>query len=299
MTDNIVGFIDIGSNTARLIVVNFTNGDEIIMEDSDVLPIGRSLYSNGVIDDLIIEQSRSILSRFSERAHGVGASRVIAFATCAFRDIGGGKGIADAIPSDIDLRIISGQEEAAITRLGIFGTDPVDRPTLLIDIGGGSTEFTISFQDKVLLSESLPIGAVRFAYGSDHDPKLPYSDEDYAEIRKRTRGALSECAGRIIKIGFERVIGCSGSFKTIKRILDLRGLPLNASSVHIMVSEVRSLSLEERLSVPGLGTKRADIMPAGATIAEIIMEELDITDFDVSQKGLKDGMFIKYRLENL
>lgn len=134
----VVGFIDIGTNSIHLLVIKFYDGTlgTEIARDREVLRIGRSLYSKGVIDKDAIAKCGIIVKKFTAYAKKHGAEEVFAYATCAAREAENREELLAAIQTDgLEVRVIPGDEEARLIRLGVLGENGPREKTLLIDIG--------------------------------------------------------------------------------------------------------------------------------------------------------------------
>ncbi len=304
MTDpRVVGFIDIGTNSIHLLVVKFYDGTlgTEIARDREVLRIGRSLYSKGTIDDDAIEKCGIIVRKFTAYAKKHGAHEVFAYATCAAREADNREELLKAIQTEgLEIRIIPGEEEARLIRLGVLGENGPREKTLLIDIGGGSTEFSISKGKEILFIESLPLGAVRFAYGFPFDCRKALSDEEYTSYQREVELCAYRTMRRIAEIGFDRVIGSSGTFETLSEICSPRGKRdiLSLDDLSTMMDSLKRMDAEERSNVPKLGSNRTDIIVSGGAIAEELMKGLKINEMEISHYGLKEGMMVDYRVNH-
>jgi exopolyphosphatase/guanosine-5'-triphosphate,3'-diphosphate pyrophosphatase len=298
----VVGFIDVGTNSIHLLVVKFvpgTFGLEIAQE-REVIRLGRSLYSSGTIDSEAIDRSRLVMERFAGYARKHGADRVIAFATCAAREADNQQELLDALQVDgVEVTIIPGQEEARLIKLGVLGVVAPTENTLLIDIGGGSTEISISNGRNILFLDSLCIGAVRYAYSFPFDCMSPLKYEEYASYQRSVDLNSYHAVKSIRQIGFKKAIGSSGTFESLAdACAALRGdgdgsYLDHAELIHLM-KKLRSMPGDQRSKVPKINPNRADIIVAGGAIAEELMSLLGIERMEVCRRGLKEGMEVDY-----
>ncbi len=303
---DIVGFIDVGTNSIHLLVVKFvpgTSGIEIAQE-REVVRLGRSLYGEGVIDEEAIEKSRLVIKSFVEYAKKQGAKQVFAFATCAAREATNCGDLVNALRSDgLDLRVIPGEEEARLIKLGVLGINAPPENTLLIDIGGGSTEVSISKGREILFLDSMPLGAVRYAYGYPYDPMGPLTYDEYSSYQHNIDINSYHTVKEIKDIGFKNAIGSSGTFEALADICSAErgdGDPshVSLSEIRSLMSRLRSMNGKERCRIQKLNPNRVDIIVAGGAIAEELMTLLGIEDIKVSHYGLKEGMKIDYLLNH-
>lgn len=210
----VVGFIDVGTNSVHVLVVKYYEGSmgTTIFQDKEVIRLGQSLYSNGYIDKETIEKARLVINNFAETARNMGADKVIAMATCAAREANNKKELLDAIRSDgVDVSIIPGYEEARLIRLGLFGPVAPKENTLAIDIGGGSTEIILCREKEDVYLDSLSVGAVRFAYGCGISPNKALTFAEYDHLRREVDLRSNHTCRKVNEYGFLRAYGSSGT----------------------------------------------------------------------------------------
>lgn len=298
---DIVGFIDIGTNSVHLLVVDFvpgTLGVELAHERESI-DLGRNLYKNGKVDKKSLDKLKLVLSTYTKFAMARGAKKVFGFATCSSREANNKSSLLKAMKvPGLSVKIIPGEEEARIIKLGVFGSEIPKKKTLLIDIGGGSTEFSVSKGKETYLLDSLPMGAVRYAYGFSYDPKMPLKDDEYSSYKRNVDLHSYRCVKHITEIGFEEVIGSSGTLEALADLCsECYGSDpnyLKYSDVEKLMSKIKKTDIGQRLKLGKLSPARADIIVAGGAIAEEIMFLLDIEKMKISRRGLKDGMVIDY-----
>lgn len=298
---NIVGFIDIGTNSIHLLVMDFvkgTMGVEIARE-KEVITLGRNLYKNGQVDDESLEKLHLIVETFTKYAQGHGAKKVYALATCACREANNKEALMKALKIDgLTVRIIPGDEEARIIKLGVLEEIQPTVNTLLIDIGGGSTEMSLCKGNKTLFMNSMPLGAVRFAYGYPYDPEGPLTDVEYSSYQHNVDLHSYKTIKAIKELGYEECIGSSGTLETLADICsELYGSDptyLKYSDLEKLTSSMMKMSYQQRLAIPKLTANRADIILAGAAIAEELMYLLDMNYMKIVRRGLKEGMVLDY-----
>src|SRR5262245_40866343 len=182
--------------------------------------------------------------------------------------------------------VISGAEEARLIRLGVLQAVPAfDQRHLLVDIGGGSSEFVVGEGNQMLGARSLKLGAIRLTerFGLDGSVRR----KTLAECRQFIRSLLTQVTRMVQPLGFEIAIGSSGTIVNIAEMLraargeppmlQVSGAVIDARGLHDVVEALRSAdSIEERLQIAGLDSKRADIVLGGALILEQTFEALAI-----------------------
>ncbi len=303
--DEVVGFIDIGTNSVHILVVKYYEGSMGItmFQDKEVVRLGQSLYAKGYLDRETIEKARMVISNFAETARIMGAGRIITRATCAAREAVNKRELVDALRADgIEVSIIPGYEEARLTRLGLFGPVAPDENTLAIDIGGGSTEVILCRGDEDIYLDSLSIGSVRFAYGEGlpTDRALSFSEYDYLR-REVDRRSYRAC--RVVnEHGFATAYGSSGTLISLADMCAARrGDGDSSYMMHYelveLMKDIYTRDVVSRCDVPRMNPARADIIVAGGAIAEELMYLLGIDRIEISPHGLKQGLQIDYMLK--
>jgi len=231
----------------------------------------------------------------------LGAERIIACATSALRDARDGTEYLAVLSarSGIAFRLISGEEEARLTALALSQTFADRSPQLFgLDIGGGSTEISVSERGVIRELHSLDIGAVRFSERYiHHDP--PHDDEVESVIQ-----AVEEKLPRLAGLETDfTAVACGGTMDTLQKInlqipfdrynqveaTDMHRNALNDITGHLLRS-----TLAERRVIMGMEPQRADIIPAGALIARTIMEHYHIPQLLITEKGIRWGMVYDY-----
>ena len=302
---SVKGFMDIGTNSIRILVVKYFENalGTIVFQDKEVMPLGRDLYSNGRIGRPTLEKCRLITDRFTAAAMNMGADEVIGYATCAAREAENRTELVNALESQgMNMRIISGHEEARLVELGVFGADGPREQTLLIDIGGGSTEVILSKRKGNIFIDSLDIGSVRYSYGFGLDPAKPVSNTDYEMLKRKAEVASYRAACSVRENGFKRAVGSAGTIVNLAEMCAARrdgdASYMTCAELKAIMAELRCMTLDERKNVPKINVDRADVIIGGGAAAEALMELFGIERIDVSKYGLKEGMQVDYLIKN-
>jgi exopolyphosphatase/guanosine-5'-triphosphate,3'-diphosphate pyrophosphatase len=301
-----VSFIDIGTNSIHILIARFFEGSmgTPIFQDKETVRLGQSLYADGSIDKETIQKTKLVISNFVQISKDMGVSEIIAYATCAAREASNKKELIDAINSvGIDVKVISGLEEARLIRLGVFGPSGPSKRSLEMDIGGGSTEIVLSEGKNDIYLDSMSIGSVRFAYGLGSDQSRAMTFQEYDYLRRKVDLLSYRTCRKIKEEGFERAYGSSGTLIALAEMCAARREDGDASymmyyELVALMKELYKKNIDERKSVPGINPSRADIIVAGGAIAEELMYLLEIDRLEISPNGLKQGMEIDYLLSN-
>ncbi len=295
-----IATFDIGSNTVLMLAVE---ADErrrprVLAELSRITRMGRGVDKNGRLDPNSAALTLSTLEEFAEKAREAGAERIVAAATAALRDAADGPEFIARVKerTGLDLQIIPGAEEAALSHLAVIRGLDIDPslPLLIVDIGGGSTELIFAAPGRDLEMVSLQIGSVRLTERCVRSD--PPSDADAAALRATIDQALDA-------LGWShrpaRLVGIAGTVTTLCAVAlglgtydstIVHGHRLPRGEIDRVVSLLRSLPLAERLKLPGLPAGRADVIFAGATILERIMTRFGAGEVIVSDQGVRWGL---------
>src|SRR5271165_606375 len=292
--------IDIGSNSVRLKISRLQAGRlKEIHEDREVTRLGEGVFSSGLLSPEAMTQTVRVLRRFNRSIQECGTDSVRVVATAALRDARNSRAFVEWVRSTTGwtIEIISGLEEARLIHLGIVSAGRLGAVSvLLVDLGGGSCEVTLSRAGQLRDTVSLPLGAVRLT-GEFllHDPPRKIEME-------RLRGFVAREITRVqdrIKSGrVGEVIATSGTAAALAGVashLARRGKrrPATYATREMMrriVNEIAGMTLEQRRRVPGIGPRRAEIICAGAVVFAELLERCHLSGFRYSALGLRDGI---------
>jgi exopolyphosphatase/guanosine-5'-triphosphate,3'-diphosphate pyrophosphatase len=307
--------IDIGTNSIKLLVADVEGRDvRPVLEDSLQTRLGRGFYETRLLQPDAIDQTAAAVASFAERARQEGSKSVRAFATSAARDASNASELLASVrsASGLNVEIISGNQEAdwvfqGITSDSRFASDPL----LLLDVGGGSTEFILGQGSAKHFQHSFALGTVRLMEKFPHHD--PPGKEDLATCRAWLRQFLRLEVSPKLKPAMEReasiyggtkglqLVGTGGTTSILARMeakLEsydrerIEGVKLSASRLRWQVEHLWSLPLSERKMVVGLPKSRADVILTGAAIFEAIMEQFAFQDLRISTRGLRFGALL-------
>jgi exopolyphosphatase/guanosine-5'-triphosphate,3'-diphosphate pyrophosphatase len=253
------------------------------------------------------------LKRFKSLADSADAP-VRAIATSAVREAENSREFIQKVKSEtgIKIEIASGFEEARYIYLGILQALPVfSKKILMIDIGGGSTEFLVASQREIYYDNSLKLGAIRLTKKFFNDDKI--DSKEIKECRNFIKGIMNPVVRQIKKYDFETVVGSSGTIVNIANIISLaKGNPpdfklnnftFTSEELFPVIEQIlEAKSAKQRAKIAGLDEARADIIAGGALILEQIFKELKIKELTVSEYALREGIIMdtiehRYRLK--
>ncbi len=297
---NIVAALDVGTNTVLLLVVEAGAGGRVrtLAERSRITRLGRGVDKSGRFDPQSVALTLDAISDFVDEARRCGAQRILGVATSAVRGaVDGGDFIARVKQrTGVELAVISGRTEAELSYLAVMRGLDLDPASLLlvVDVGGGSTEFIRSEPAREISVASLDIGSVRLTERLiHHDP--PTAAEEAAIVQT--------VDAEIKRLGWDFrpdvTVGIAGTVTTIAAVvLGLRsyepgrvhGFRLVREQVRQMLSRFGSLALAERRKLPGLVEGRADVIYAGAVVLWRVMVQFDTPEVVVSDQGVRWGL---------
>ncbi|MDZ7675657.1 MAG: Ppx/GppA phosphatase family protein [Acidimicrobiales bacterium] len=295
--------IDCGTNSTRLLVTRGAGADkQALARENTITRLGRGVDASGRLDPASIEHTIDVLRRYRAimDGHGAAPERLRITATSAARDATNRDDFFDAAEAIVGVRpeLLSGDAEAHLSFLGATAElDPDDGPFLVVDIGGGSTEFIVG-TTEVDAARSIDIGCVRFTEQFiEHDPPAP--EELHACISVATQW-LDEISRELPGMtGAATFVGLAGTVTTIAAVeigLDawdrdaIHHFHLTREAVEDVFRTLATENLEDRKHNPGLEDARADVIVAGACILVAIVRWLDAEKCLVSEADILDGL---------
>ncbi|QMV19636.1 exopolyphosphatase [Granulicella sp. 5B5] len=308
--------IDIGSNSCRLAIAAVQQHKlKILQEDREVTRLGESVFDTGVISPEAMANTIRALKRFQKTTQTYVVDRVRVVATSAMRDARNSDAFRAWVKSSTGwtVDVISGLEEGRLIHLGVTTMEPGARGRcLLVDLGGGSCEVTLSDGGRIKQMVSLPLGAVRLQqeFLMQNDPP---SKDDVARLRKFIERELRRGERKLGLPKVATVIATSGTAsalaeasvalsegtrvaraakKSVSKKTTRSGPMLEAdtASVRMIADKLLKLNNAERASMPGIGPKRSEIIMGGAQVYAMLLERLQLKGFRYSPLGLRDGV---------
>lgn len=309
---HIVGFMDIGTNSVRMLVVriNPNRSYTVLTQLKEKVRLGEDEFGDSpdavaVLQPAAIERAVQACTMFANTARSQGADQIITVATSATREAKNQDDFVRRLEAEagLDVRAVSGKEEARLIFLGVSsGIHMAGEQALFIDIGGGSTEVSIGTQHEYLELDSLKMGAIRLTRFFLPGHTDPVSREQYEQIRQYVRDKAVPTIRRMRSRRIDFAVGSSGTIEKLGDIAIRKFFKrkwqeddvLTLDQLHDVTKMLCSLSLKERKDVSGLSSDRADIIIAGAAILETLMEEMELSELRISERGLRDGLLVDY-----
>ncbi|GAA5026233.1 hypothetical protein GCM10011506_11520 [Marivirga lumbricoides] len=296
-----VAVIDIGTNTFHLLIVDVSGAErEIIHKEKIAVKLGEGGISVGKITDAAQERALQTLSHFKNKIDSEKVDRIFASATSAMRNASNGKDIIRKIDQvcGIKVKIISGIEEAQFIQKGVKKAIKIgSKPTLVMDIGGGSVEFILCNEKEIFWLESFEIGAQRLLDKfHKHDP---ISKEDIENLYQYLEKELSPLTAQLEEWQPHSLIGSSGTFDTLVDMAyakktenkpDDVAFTLSLDDFQLLFDEIIHKERAERLAIPGMIEMRVDMIVVAICLIQFILRNNDFNAIQVSTYALKEGI---------
>jgi exopolyphosphatase/guanosine-5'-triphosphate,3'-diphosphate pyrophosphatase len=296
--------VDIGSNSVRLKVARLSGGRlHELQEDREVTRLGEGVFKNGFLSPQSMSQTVRVLRRFHRTVQRLGTDSVRVVATSALRDARNSHAFLEWVRSTTGWKvdIISGLEEARLIHLGLVSNVQVrSSSALLIDLGGGSCELTLSQKGHIQTTASLPLGAVRLTNEFLHQD--PPKKSEIKRLRGFVAREVARISKRIISARANVVIATSGTAAALAAVA--RHLQKGPKTTTVSRTEMKRIAklicrlpIAERQKIQGIGPRRAEIIAAGALVYSELLERCQLRGFRYSPLGLRDGLLAQMAAE--
>lgn len=295
-----IGAIDIGTNSMRLLVCDFIN-DELLNRKKFVntTRIGKGVDEYGFISQEAIRRNIDALKEFYKLSKSEGCDYIYCIGTSALRDSKNGDDFVRIAKEEIgiDIEIISGEEESNLGFLGVLKGANENDDILVIDIGGGSTEFILGNMDGIKFSKSENVGALRMTEkflttdivdNYEFDMMSEFIEN---EIRETLESLKEKHINKLVGIG-----GTITSLSAINQELEVYSMEkihnsvVTIDDIENILQNLKKMTLNDKKSLKGLQSKRADIITAGVKILHIIMKKLELREIIVSEYDNLEGL---------
>lgn len=301
-----VAAIDLGSTSFHVVVVDVDRGGEMtrVLRRREVLHLGAIVVKEGHLSGEAARSSVRAARMLRRAADETKPDVVVAAATHALREATNGAHLLEQleVATRCPIRLLDGSEEARLVYEGIRATLPLgDDPALVCDLGGGSLELAVGAGGEVLWQTSFPLGASRLTASLiTTDPVSPdEADAVAAHVRETIAPAVTLLKRRY---PFVPCVGAGGTLRAIARMelartksapetvnaLTLPAARLNASAARLLKAPRR-----KRMDMPGMPSRRVDVLPVGALVLATLCDELDLAGITVSEGGLREGLILE------
>jgi exopolyphosphatase / guanosine-5'-triphosphate,3'-diphosphate pyrophosphatase len=294
-----VAAVDIGTNSTRLLVADVDDGRVADIErETRVTRLGEGVDERRRLLPVPIARVRNTLSDYRRAAEQLGAERTLAIATSAIRDADNGEAFLGEVQWSYGFatRLLSGHDEALMTYRGVTSERTLDAGTVIVDIGGGSTELIAGEPDGVRWHDSLDIGSVRLTERFLHtDP--PTADE-LASCAAAVRALLAERVPDEVRDSATAVIGVAGTITSIAALAigleeydreRVHGSRLSGSDLDVQLEQLAAVPVAARRQLRPLDPERAPVIVAGAVIAREALAFFGLDELEISERDILDG----------
>jgi exopolyphosphatase / guanosine-5'-triphosphate,3'-diphosphate pyrophosphatase len=304
----VVSFIDIGTNSVRLLVVrlNPNHSYTILSRQKQQVRLGEGEFDEDEIQPDAIDRLVVVCRKFTDLARTFSTEEFVAVATSAMREAANQNEILHLLRQEaqLDVRVISGQEEARLIYLGVgSGIHIEDRVVFFIDIGGGSTEIAVGGDRTYRYLESFRLGAIRLSnLYLPHENTGPVSPDQYKRVQHHIRDSIIHSVKKIRSQKPVLAVGSSGTILNLAEIAQkafhqnggTSDPVLSVRDLQKVIDLLLPLPLDQRRKVAGMNPERADIIIAGAAILETFLKELGFDAIQTTNRGLQDGLLVDY-----
>lgn len=300
--DDLVGIMDLGTNTFHLLVARVSAEDfNIVYRERQAVKIGKGGINSSEILPEAVDRALLCLTGFRKKLDELGVSRFRAIGTSALRSAGNSAEVIHRIKvtTGIDVEVISGDQEATFIYHGIRTALRLgSKPNLIVDIGGGSVEFILATGTSVLWQVSLNIGGQRLL--EQFHRQDPLTPQAYHDLRRHYTEALRPVLEAATRWPPETLVGSSGTFDTLSEIHCMStGLPYEATSsetpltpeaFRVIHRDLIARNREDRLKIPGMIEMRVDMIVVASCLIEFLMDHIPFKSIRVSTYSLKEGV---------
>lgn len=310
-----LAILDIGTNSIHLVLAEV--GPElsykIVDRFKDMTRLGDGSFASRRLSDQAMARGFEVVRNLVTLARNKGYDRIEAIATSAVREARNGGEFIEGVAKQTGLtvRVISGAEEARLIFLGVRHSMALsDRPTLVVDVGGGSVELMVGNRDALLHAKSLKLGAIRLKdlYLTRTPPTKAMLRDMHAAIERQLKAALQSFQTR----QYDGLVATSGMAGNLTEVIYLRRTGHPPPQLHLAAVSMKEVqeaetvlavsNVKARLAIPGLDPKRVDTLLPAAAVLRILMELVGKDELTISDKAIREGMiydFIERHREGL
>ena len=313
--DYLLAAIDIGTNSIHMAIVRVhpeLPSFSIVTREKEIVRLGDRDCATGNLKPEIIDRSVAALRRCQSIAQSLKVDEIIAVATSATREAPNGREFIRRVQDELGLEvsIISGQEEARQIYLGVLsGMELARQPHAIIDIGGGSTELILGDGQEARSLSSTKIGAVRLT--QEFITTDPIDDREFAVLQAYIHGMIERPVENILAhVSADetlRLVGTSGTVSSIATLIaqeetgqepmTLNGFQFSRDALAQWVDRLRRADYHQRIALPGMQERRAEILLAGAMVLLTVAQKLNIETIIVCERALREGMIVDWMLK--
>lgn len=296
-----VASIDIGTNTILLLIAKVEEGKvNPLFEIETVARLGEGVQKNGILLKEAMDRGLQTLAQYLKKCQAMEVQKIFAAGTSALREAKNSKDFLKLVKEKLNLSIevISGEEEAQLSFLAVAkDLGEVNKTILVVDVGGGSTEFILGKGNQISQWISLPLGSVRFT--EEFLRSDPVQKDEWEKMERKIRRHLVNIPHPQEPLPMVAVGGTATTLASVEQGLEdfivekIHHFILKKEDLKNQLLLYRSKTIEERRKIPGLPMARADVILAGGAILYLAMEELKCPSVLISCHGVRYGLLYK------
>jgi exopolyphosphatase / guanosine-5'-triphosphate,3'-diphosphate pyrophosphatase len=295
--------VDVGTNSTRLLVADVAGGAIVATHAREMVitRLGEGVDRAGRFDPEALARTLEVLAGYAGTCRRLGVTRRRVVATSATRDAADRRAFLDGVRDllGVDAEVLTGEAEAALTYRGATADLPGEEPTLVVDIGGGSTELILGDGAAPRAMVSLDIGCVRLF--ERHLRGDPPAAAEVAALRADVAAHLDGAAAALDPAAADRVVGVAGTVTTVAAIalgLDaydprrIHRSTLAAADVAATAGKLAAMTVAERAAMPVMARGREDVIAAGALLLDELVQRFQIREVIASEADILDGALL-------
>ena len=295
-----IGTIDIGTNSMRLLIADYNNSKiENRKKYVNTTRIGQGVDKEGYISEEALQRNINALEEFANICKVEECQAIYCMGTSALRDSKNGNIFVDRAKqkTNINVEIISGNEESNLGFMGVLEGLDTDEQILVIDIGGGSTEFIVGDIEGIKFAKSENVGALRMT--EKFLAKDPIDTNEFSSMSKFIYGEIKDTIDYIKSKQIKKIVGIGGTITSLSAMNQelevysmekIHNSEVSIKNIKDILQNLKQMTLNDKKTLKGLQPKRADIITAGVEILNIIMENLEIEKIIVSEYDNLEGL---------
>ncbi len=298
-----IAIIDLGSNSARLVLVDILEGGyfSVVDELKETVRLAQDMEDDGFLKATRIAQAIKTFKMFRKLCDANKVDRIYAFATAAVRRAKNQRGFLDEIlaTTGIKVKVLDVEEEAQLVYQGVINSLEIPRGVIM-DIGGGGTQFIYYNRRNLLNCHTMPFGAVTL---NDMFKDIESPEEKCDKIYAYVREQLDQVEWFNDVAADAKLIGVGGSFRNLGKISRMlkkypfemaHNYPISSEEMRGIYANIKKLSLDKTMRIKGLSSLRADIFPAALATINAVVDKLGIEETVISGCGLREGAMFRY-----
>jgi exopolyphosphatase/guanosine-5'-triphosphate,3'-diphosphate pyrophosphatase len=302
-----IAAIDVGTNSIHMVIARVTAGAglEVVDRERDVVQIGRGSWGSGRLSARAMRRTVEALGRYVQLARRHQVDHILCTATAAVREARNGGAFVQAAREATGIlpHVIPAEEEGRLIWLGVRSALELPaEPSLIVDIGGGSVQLVVGNRDRLRLAAACPLGALRLTEERLADD--PPSRRELQRLRRHVRRQSRDALAAVRDLRPRHVYGSSGSIhalaeaahwlETGRPLARINGSTLDRGALERLTRRLETMSVAERLRIPGIDARRAEIIVPGAIVLLHVLEAVDADGMLLSDAGVREGLVMDY-----